>query len=105
MSHDTVSRVRVDGLRQVTTVSMPLSVVNAGEALIRTHVVGICGSDLQAAHGLHPFMPLPYYPGHEAVGVIEELAADVLGGYGVGDRVLIEPNLACHNCERCLAGE
>ena len=41
------------------------------EALIRTLVAGVCGSDLHAAHGRHPFVPLPYRPGHEVVGVIE----------------------------------
>src|SRR2546429_9942764 len=41
------------------------------EALIRALVAGVCGSDLHAAHGRHPFVPLPYRPGHEVVGVIE----------------------------------
>ena len=41
------------------------------EALVRTLVAGVCGSDLHAAHGRHPFVPLPYRPGHEVVGVIE----------------------------------
>src|SRR2546430_5421724 len=41
------------------------------EALVRTLVAGVCGSDLHAARGSHPFVPLPYRPGHEVVGVIE----------------------------------
>ena len=32
------------------------------EALVRTLVAGVCGSDLHAARGRHPFVPLPYRP-------------------------------------------
>ena len=41
------------------------------EALVRTLVAGVCGSDLHAARGSHPFVPLPYRPGHEVVGIVE----------------------------------
>ena len=44
------------------------------EALVRTLLAGICGSDLHAAHGRHPFVPLPYRPGHEVVGIVESAA-------------------------------
>ena len=30
------------------------------EALVRMLAAGVCGSDLHAAHGRHPFVPLPY---------------------------------------------
>ena len=41
------------------------------EALVRSVVTGVCGSDTHAAHGRHPFIPIPYHPGHEVVGVVE----------------------------------
>ena len=40
------------------------------EVLVQMTAVGVCGSDLHAAHGRHPFVPLPYLPGHEVVGVV-----------------------------------
>lgn len=74
------------------------------EVLVRSTIVGICGSDMHAASGHHPFMPLPYQPGHEVVGVVEEVGAGVDPELR-GKRVVIEPNIGCGSCEQCLAGE
>lgn len=74
------------------------------EVLVRSTMVGICGSDMHAASGHHPFMPLPYQPGHEVVGVIEQVGARVNPELR-GKRVVIEPNIGCGACEQCMAGE
>src|SRR5690242_8162581 len=71
-----------------------------GEALVRSLVAGMCGSDLHAAHGRHPFVALPYRPGHEVVGVVESAA----GGFAVGQRVIVEPDLPCWTCKMCTTG-
>jgi 2-desacetyl-2-hydroxyethyl bacteriochlorophyllide A dehydrogenase len=73
------------------------------EALVRTLVSGVCGSDLHAAHGRHPFVPLPYRPGHEVVGVIEAAGSDV-GIFAPGQRVTVEPDLPCWTCKMCISG-
>ncbi len=73
------------------------------EALVRTLAAGICGSDLHAAHGRHPFVPLPYRPGHEVVGVIES-AGSAVEGYAAGQRVIVEPDLPCWTCKMCTSG-
>ena len=65
--------------------------------------VGVCGSDLHAAHGRHPFVPLPYLPGHEVVGVVRELGAEVTS-VRPGQRVVIEPTLPCWTCKMCTTG-
>jgi threonine dehydrogenase-like Zn-dependent dehydrogenase len=70
---------------------------------VRSTVVGICGSDIHAAYGRHPFISLPMRSGHEVVGVVEEVGTDVDTGL-VGTRVVIEPNLACGHCAQCAAG-
>ena len=70
------------------------------EALVRTLVAGVCGSDLHAARGRHPFVPLPYRPGHEVVGVVE-----AAGPWGTpGQRVIVEPYLPCWTCKMCTTG-
>jgi L-iditol 2-dehydrogenase len=74
-----------------------------GEVLVRTTVVGICGSDIHAAHGRHPFISLPMRPGHEVVGVVEDVGDGVDSGLR-GNRIVVEPNLACGKCPPCLAG-
>jgi 2-desacetyl-2-hydroxyethyl bacteriochlorophyllide A dehydrogenase len=69
-----------------------------GEALVRTVVAGICGSDTHAMHGRHPFITLPYAAGHEVSGVV------VAGAAPAGARVTVEPYLPCWTCKQCLAG-
>jgi 2-desacetyl-2-hydroxyethyl bacteriochlorophyllide A dehydrogenase len=66
-------------------------------------VAGICGSDTHAAHGRHPFVRLPYHPGHEVVGVVEELG-DGVSAPAVGTRVTVEPDLPCWHCKPCRTG-
>jgi len=87
----------------LTTNEVPVPQVQAGEALVQTLVSGVCGSDLHSVQGLHPFVPIPYKPGHEVVGVIRELAPDVKG-LSIGDRVTVEPDLPCWNCKNCKNG-
>ena len=75
------------------------------EALVRTLMAGVCGSDLHAAHGRHPFVPLPYRPGHEVVGVVETVGSAVEGaGFRPGQRVIVEPDLPCWTCKMCTTG-
>ena len=77
-----------------------------GEALVRTIVAGICGSDLHAARGHHPFVPLPYRPGHEVVGVVQAAGpgAAAAATAAPGQRVIVEPDLPCWSCKMCTTG-
>ena len=74
-----------------------------GEVLVRTVLAGICGSDTHALAGLHPFIELPYFPGHEVAGTVEAVGDDVTA-VGPGDRVVLEPFLPCWECKQCRAG-
>ncbi|WP_197378651.1 zinc-dependent alcohol dehydrogenase [Mycolicibacterium mengxianglii] len=96
-------RVVVNALDDVTIETVPEDLPAAGEARVRTTVVGICGSDLHAACGRHPFIDLPYRPGHEAVGVVDAVGEGVDDSW-LGKRVAVEPNLACGHCTQCRAG-
>lgn len=96
-------RIVVNGLHDVVVETVPEPVPVAGEARVRATVVGICGSDMHAASGRHPFIDLPYRPGHEAVGVVEAVGPGVDESW-VGRRVAIEPNLSCGHCTQCRSG-
>ena len=102
-SSDQRWRILVSAPGVVDVVNEPVSSLGAGEALVSMRIAGVCGSDTHALHGKHPQMKLPYYPGHEVVGIIEELAADVTG-LAVGTRVTPEPTLPCGECKVCRAG-
>jgi 2-desacetyl-2-hydroxyethyl bacteriochlorophyllide A dehydrogenase len=74
-----------------------------GDVRVLTRQVGICGSDLHALAGLHPFVSLPCVPGHEVVGVVDQ-AGDGVTGLAPGTRVVLEPNLVCGECAYCRSG-
>jgi 2-desacetyl-2-hydroxyethyl bacteriochlorophyllide A dehydrogenase len=75
----------------------------AGEVLVSTVLAGVCGSDTHAAHGRHPFVPLPYAPGHEILGVVAQTGPDV-ADLSPGQRVVVEPDLPCWQCKMCRSG-
>lgn len=81
----------------------PVPEPGPGEVRVLTRQVGICGSDLHALAGLHPFVSLPCVPGHEVVGVVDRAGAGVTG-LVAGARVILEPNLVCGECAYCRSG-
>ncbi|HEU5237009.1 MAG TPA: alcohol dehydrogenase catalytic domain-containing protein, partial [Pyrinomonadaceae bacterium] len=89
---------------QVKEVSEP-KIRGPFDALVRIHASGVCHTDLHAADGDWPVKPvLPFIPGHEGVGIVEEVGA-LVTNIGPGDRVGI-PWLysACGECGYCLTG-
>ncbi len=62
----------------------------AGEALVRVHRVGICGTDLSGYLGKMPFFSYPRIPGHELGVEVVEVGSDVTN-VKAGDRCSVEP--------------
>jgi threonine dehydrogenase-like Zn-dependent dehydrogenase len=77
-----------------------------GEALVRVHAVGICGSDREVYQGNRPegYVRYPLTPGHEWSGTVEAVGAGVPGSL-TGRRVVGEGFRNCQVCDRCHAGE
>ncbi|MEV6010761.1 zinc-dependent alcohol dehydrogenase [Streptomyces sp. NPDC051976] len=76
-----------------------------GQVRVRVEASGLCHTDIHAAHGDWPVKPsLPFVPGHEGVGIVEELGEGVTH-LSLGQRVAV-PWLgkACGRCEHCLSG-
>ena len=77
-----------------------------GDVVIGVRSVGICGSDIHYwEHGrIGDFVvESPLVLGHEAAGVVEDVAADVTD-LKPGDRVAIEPGVPCRRCPACKSG-
>jgi D-arabinitol dehydrogenase (NADP+) len=72
----------------------------ADEVLVRVMASGICGTDIHIFRGEY-LGDYPVIPGHEFAGVVEAVGSAVTR-FKPGDRVAIEPNIACDNCEACL---
>ena len=73
-----------------------------GEVLVKVHSCGICGSDLHFFHGGFP--PPAVCPGHEISGEVVEVGA-AAGALQPGDRVAVEPLVACRECWACRTGD
>jgi threonine dehydrogenase-like Zn-dependent dehydrogenase len=70
------------------------------DAIIRVTTTGICGSDLHLYEVLGPFMSEGDVIGHEPMGIVEEVGAEV-SDLAVGDRVVIPFQIACGHCWMC----
>ena len=99
----TMTRVVAEQVGKVGVLQVPVPVPGPGQVLVRTALAGICGSDTHAVAGHHPLLPPPYYPGHEATGTVAEVGPGV-SAPGVGQRVMLKPNVACGECVNCRAG-
>ncbi len=76
----------------------------AGEALVRVHRVGVCGTDLHAFRGKQPFFTYPRILGHELGVEVLAVGADVTA-VKPGDRCAVEPYLNCGRCIACRRGK
>ena len=75
-----------------------------GQVLIEVAACGICGTDLHVYDGLPAAWPVPGIYGHEFAGTVIGWANDV-GGFQVGDRVVVQPLLYCGQCRYCRSGK
>lgn len=75
----------------------------AGEAIVRVAATGICGSDLHGFLGHSERRRPGLVLGHETVGVVAEVGADVAPSL-LDARVSVNPLIACKRCAACAAG-
>ena len=74
-----------------------------GEALVKVHRVGICGTDIGGYLGKMPFFSYPRIPGHE-LGVEVLAVGEGVTNVQPGDHCAVEPYLNCQKCYSCLRG-
>jgi threonine dehydrogenase-like Zn-dependent dehydrogenase len=82
--------------------------IGVDDALLRVEACGICGSDVDQYDGkLDGILTLPMIPGHEPVGIIEQIGAEAARRWGMvaGDRVAVEPTRGCGHCRACKRGD
>ncbi|GAB3018445.1 zinc-binding alcohol dehydrogenase family protein [Niabella terrae] len=80
-----------------------LSVSAPDEVLIAIQKIGICGSDIHAYKGKHPFTPFPVIQGHEYSGRVVAVGSAVTR-VKPGDRVTGRPQQVCGKCGPCRSG-
>src|SRR2546423_4201276 len=92
------------GKRDVGVDNVPdAAIEEATDAIVRVTSSGICGSDLHLYEVLGPFIDAGDILGHEPMGVVEEVGAEVTR-IAPGDRVVIPFNVSCGHCWMCEQG-
>lgn len=83
----------------------PIPEPGPGQVLVEMEACGLCHTDIHAINGDWPVKPTaPFVPGHEGVGIVEKLGANVTS-HKVGDRVAIAwLGRACGECRFCVDG-
>lgn len=81
----------------------PIPEPGADEVLLKNRYLGICTSDVQIYHGKHAYAAMPVTMGHEVAGIVEKVGANVTD-WKPGDRVVLQPQLFCHQCYPCRTG-
>ena len=87
---------------RVDTVDDP-SIQQPTDAIVRITSTGICGSDLHLYEVLGAFIDPGDILGHEPMGIVEEVGAEVTD-IKPGDRVVIPFNISCGHCYTCDKG-
>jgi L-iditol 2-dehydrogenase len=97
----------LSGLRRIEMTTKPVpELQRTDEVLVRMKSVGVCGSDI------HYFLngrigsqvvKYPFTIGHEGAGIVERTASGVTM-VKPGDRVAIDPAMACYDCDQCNNG-
>lgn len=81
----------------------PPAAPGPGQAVVRTHRMGVCGTDISCYMGKFPFFDFPRIPGHE-LGVEVISVGQGVTHVSAGDRCSIEPYMNCGACYPCRRG-
>jgi threonine dehydrogenase-like Zn-dependent dehydrogenase len=75
-------------------------IINPRDAIVKTELTAICGSDLHLYNGYIPTMKAGDILGHEFLGEVVEVGSGV-SSLRPGDRVIVPFPIACGNCYYC----
>ena len=93
----------LDGRGSVKLANVPEPIAGPFDVIVAPQAVGICGTDLHLCHGDYPTGKFPVVPGHEFAGIVTAVGSSVRR-FKEGDRVCVDPNVACGKCEECRRG-
>ena len=92
------------GKEKVSVETVPDPVISQPtDAIIKVTSTAICGSDLHLYSVLGPYLHQGDILGHEPMGIVEEVGAEVTH-IKPGDRVVVPFNISCGSCWMCSRG-
>ena len=99
--------MKLVGIKQMEMQDEPAPVIEKDtDVLIKMSAIGVCGSDVHyyvSGKIGSLVVRYPFSVGHEGAGVVEKVGAGV-SEIRPGDRVAIDPAIACGHCDQCKAG-
>ncbi|MEM2145066.1 MAG: zinc-dependent alcohol dehydrogenase family protein [Candidatus Jordarchaeaceae archaeon] len=93
----------LNGVKDLRLDNVQSPEISSDEILIKVHATGICGTDIHIYRGEWKTVT-PIILGHEFSGIIAEVGYHVRN-LGVGDSVVVEPNIICGTCYFCRMPE
>src|SRR5580658_10139299 len=86
-SYRAVMLTKIGGPEVLQVVELPVEKVEAGQVRVRVRAAGVGATELVMLKGKYLYAPkIPFVPGYEIAGVVEEIGAGVTG-FSVGERV------------------
>ena len=90
--------------RPLREVDLPVPEPGPGQIQLRVKACAVCRTDLHVVDGELPDGEIPLIPGHEIVGVVDQVG-DGVTAFNVGDRVGIPwLGYSCGECAQCKSG-
>lgn len=101
-----VDALVLSGPRELERRSFARPDIGEDDGILRVEACGLCGTDHELWAGLLPSR-YEFVPGHEIIGVVEELGpvAEQRWGVRAGDRVAVEVFQRCGRCGPCVSGD
>ena len=101
---NTMRAIQFSDIKTIRSIDIPEPSDPApGEVTVKTHRMGICGTDISCYLGKFPFFDFPRIPGHE-LGVEVVAVGEGVTNVKVGDRCSVEPYMNCGECYACKRG-
>ena len=95
------------GIRQMEMANVPEPTIKKDdEVLLKVEVVGVCGSDVhyyETGRIGSQIVEYPFVVGHECAATVEAVGSAVTR-IKAGDGVVVDPAIACNNCDQCKQG-
>ncbi len=96
---------RLYGKDDLRVENAPDPLIASGDVLLKVSCACICGTDIRMIRNGEPGAgaAMPLILGHEFAGEVVQAGGDV-EGIGVGEFVVVAPNMGCGECELCVSG-
>jgi L-iditol 2-dehydrogenase len=99
--------VVLTGIRQMAIRDVPEPTIKKdNEVLLKIEKVGVCGSDVhyyETGRIGSQIVRYPFIVGHECAATVKAVGSKV-SRVKVGQQVVVEPAVSCHNCDQCKRG-